>query len=139
MGRRIVAWAAVVLLVLGCLLPWTQVTTFRGETLPIGVFNDALSGGPYLVMLAVFAAIGLLARGYAFAMVCGVAAFLLSGLMAWQAPETALQFGYIAELTWGAYIALFSSCVLAITAPTITRPRSRSTQRWIDLNRRSLR
>ena len=59
--------------------------------------------------------------------------------MAWQAPGTALQLGHTSELTWGGYLAVVSSMVLAITAPTISQARATSTQRWADLNRRSLR
>ena len=36
--------------------------------------------------------------------------------MSYQAPGAMLQFGWMAELTWGAYLALLSSIGLAIAA-----------------------
>jgi hypothetical protein len=121
MSRYAVAWIALGLLVLSCFSPWVTVTTYANQTANHGALEDAFSGGFYLLGLAGLAALGLLARRPALAMTCAVLAVILTAVMSLEAPETMLQFGWMAELTWGTYLAFASSFTLVFAARSTSR------------------
>lgn len=123
--RYAVAWIALALFVLSCFAPWVRVTTYANAVEHHGAFEEAFYGGPYLLALAGVAALGLLARRPTLTVVNAVLAVLLTALSASQAPGAMLQFGWMAELTWGAYLAFASSLALAIAARRASR-QSRS-------------
>jgi hypothetical protein len=107
--------------VLSCFAPWVTVTTHVNQAENHGALEDAFFGGFYLLGLAGLAALGLLARRPALARACAVLAVILTVLMGLQAPGTMLQFGFMAELTWGAYLAFASSITLVFAARSTSR------------------
>ena len=113
-------------LVLSCFAPWVTVTTFVNQTENHGALEDAFFGGFYLLGLAGLAALGLLARRPALATTCAVLAVILTAVMSIEAPGTMLQFGFMAELTWGAYLAFASSFALVFAARSTSRVTRRA-------------
>jgi hypothetical protein len=60
--RNGLAWAAVLLLAVACFAPWTEVTTFRGESIVVGAMNDYSGGARLILVCAAGAALGPLVR-----------------------------------------------------------------------------
>src|SRR4051812_16070610 len=97
-----------------CFAPWTEVTTFQNQTLTFGLWNGYTGGGIYLLLCAVGAGVGLLARRPALTLVGAMLALAFALLLAYDAPGTLLQLGYEADLTWGAFMALAGSLALVL-------------------------
>jgi hypothetical protein len=119
--RNVVAWVSVLLLAAACFAPWTEVTTFRDESLMFGAMNEYTNGAQYLLICAVGAAAGLVVRRRWLTSSCAAAAVLLTALIMYEAPGTMLQLGYEAHVTWGAYLALASSLVLLAVGRPVMR------------------
>jgi hypothetical protein len=113
----------VLLLAFACFAPWTEVTTFRGESIVVGAMNE-YSGGAQLVLLcAAGAALGLLVRARWLTRTCAIAAAVLSVVVMYQSPGTMLQLGYEAHATWGGFLAFASSVsLLALTRARASTP-----------------
>jgi hypothetical protein len=121
--RNAVAWISVLLLAVACFAPWTEVTTFRGESLLFGAMNEYTNGAQYLIVCAAGAAVGLVARRRGVTSTCAAVAVLLSVWIMYEAPGTMLQIGYEAHLTWGAGLALASSLALLVVGRPVARAR----------------
>jgi hypothetical protein len=119
--RALIAWCSVSLLAVACFAPWTLVTTFRDEQVQFGVMNEYTGGGEVLLVCAVGVALGLLSRRSWLASACAWAALVVTVGVAYGAPGTLLQFGYRAELTWGAFLAFASSVTLVIVGGSVAR------------------
>jgi len=121
MLRYAVAWVALAFFVLSCFAPWVTVTTYANAIEYHGALEEAFFGGIYLLALAGLAALGLLARRPALTVTCAVLACVLTAFLGSQAPGAMMQFGWMAELTWGAYLAFASSLALAMAATRASR------------------
>ncbi len=121
--RKLVTWISVLLLGVACFAPWTEVTTFRGESLLIGAMNEFTTGGMYLLACVIGAAVGLLGHWRWITSTCAAVAVMLTVLMMYGLPGTMMQIGYQANVTWGAFLALVSSLsLMVLERPAVRMP-----------------
>src|SRR4051812_46912457 len=119
--RRRIAWCSWLCVMAACFAPWTEVTTFQNQTLTFGLWNEYTGGGIYLLVCAVGAGVGLLARRRGLTLAGAMLALALGLLLAYDAPGTLLQLGDQAQLTWGAFMALAGSFALVLVGGSVRK------------------